>query len=99
MDTLRYFGLTDGLDVTWAHATNSRAKLGAALESVMMLEADVTLRGFGTANKVRGLPFYVQGRVRECDRSCPCLFDTRFYEYQHILRMFMFMAEPLDTAD
>ncbi|CAH1793756.1 unnamed protein product, partial [Owenia fusiformis] len=42
----------DGVKVTWAHAANSKQQLKNALNSeVMMLEADVLLRGQGTANQ------------------------------------------------
>lgn len=42
----------DGLLVTWYHAANSKKEMEAALNSdVMVLEADVTVEGFNTANE------------------------------------------------
>ncbi|XP_021490963.1 protein FAM151A [Meriones unguiculatus] len=46
----------DGLLVTWYHAANSKKEMEAALSSnVMVLEADVTVEGFNTANET-GVP-------------------------------------------
>uniref|UniRef100_A0A8C2MEA8 Protein FAM151A n=1 Tax=Cricetulus griseus TaxID=10029 RepID=A0A8C2MEA8_CRIGR len=46
----------DGLLVTWYHAANSKKEMEAALNSdVMVLEADVTVEGFTTANET-GVP-------------------------------------------
>ncbi|KAL1776963.1 FAM151A [Sigmodon hispidus] len=46
----------DGLLVTWYHAANSKQEMEAALNSsVMVLEADVTVEGFTTANET-GVP-------------------------------------------
>ncbi|KAL9951113.1 hypothetical protein ACROYT_G043717 [Oculina patagonica] len=45
VDVLKFFHLDDALEVSWAHAVNSRAKLQEALSGeAMMLEADVLLR-------------------------------------------------------
>ena len=52
MDILGYFGLDDGLDVTWYHAANSHEKLDEALETTMMIEGDITLRWVGPPNQV-----------------------------------------------
>ena len=52
MDILDYFGLDDGLDVTWYHAANSHEKLDEALETTMMIEGDITLRWAGHPNQV-----------------------------------------------
>ncbi|XP_023930428.1 protein FAM151A-like isoform X1 [Lingula anatina] len=42
----------DAIDITWAHAANSIADMEMALKSdVMMLEADILLRGQGTASQ------------------------------------------------
>ncbi|XP_008831215.1 protein FAM151A [Nannospalax galili] len=44
----------DGLLVTWYHAANSKKEMEAALSSdVMVLEADVNVEGFATANETR----------------------------------------------
>ncbi|XP_021055564.1 protein FAM151A [Mus pahari] len=44
----------DGLLVTWYHAANSKKAMTAALNSdVMVLEADVTVEGFNTANETK----------------------------------------------
>ncbi|ELT90991.1 hypothetical protein CAPTEDRAFT_222574 [Capitella teleta] len=51
---VNYFPLSerDAVDVTWAHAVNSRQELEDVLNSdLMMLEADVLLRGQGTPNQ------------------------------------------------
>ncbi|XP_057307312.1 protein FAM151B-like isoform X2 [Hydractinia symbiolongicarpus] len=42
---LGYFNITDGVDIIWAHAVNSKADLSGALldVNIMMLEADVIL--------------------------------------------------------
>ena len=52
MDILGYFGLDDGLDVTWYHAANSHEKLDEALGTTMMIEGDITLRWAGHPNQV-----------------------------------------------
>ena len=52
MDILDYFGLDDGIDVTWYHAANSHQKLDEALETTMMIEGDITLRWAGHPNQV-----------------------------------------------
>uniref|UniRef100_A0A3Q2U590 Protein FAM151A n=1 Tax=Fundulus heteroclitus TaxID=8078 RepID=A0A3Q2U590_FUNHE len=45
-------GEHDGLLATWFHRANSKEAMNQALASdVMILEADVTLEGFGTANQ------------------------------------------------
>lgn len=45
VDTLKFFDMKDGLEVSWAHAVNSHEKLQEALSGkAMMLEADVSLR-------------------------------------------------------
>ena len=50
---LAFFGVTDGLDITWLHATNSPKKLEQGLSGdTMMLEADVLMRN----NMVNGTP-------------------------------------------
>ncbi|KAL9951105.1 hypothetical protein ACROYT_G043708 [Oculina patagonica] len=52
-DFLAFFGVTDGLDITWLHATNSPEKLEQGLSGdIMMLEADVLMRN----NMVNGTP-------------------------------------------
>ncbi|XP_064639693.1 protein FAM151A-like isoform X2 [Lineus longissimus] len=51
---LNYFPLKsrDALGITWAHAANSKAEVSKALKSdVLMLEADIIVRGRGTANE------------------------------------------------
>jgi len=52
---LHFFGISSPLDVVWAHAVNSKAKLEAALapgSKAMFLEADVT---WGSCGGVRNL--------------------------------------------
>lgn len=50
---MAFFGVTDGLDITWLHATNSPEKLEQGLSGdIMMLEADVLMRN----NMVNGTP-------------------------------------------
>ena len=45
VNILKFFDLTDGLELSWAHAVNSPTKLEEALSGkTMMLEADVLLR-------------------------------------------------------
>lgn len=45
VDVLKFFQVDDALEVSWAHAVNSHAKLHKALPGkAMMLEADVLLR-------------------------------------------------------
>ncbi|CAN9502972.1 unnamed protein product [Ophioblennius macclurei] len=47
-----YISETDGLLATWFHRANSRDEMNEALASdVMILEADITLDGYGTANQ------------------------------------------------
>lgn len=44
VNVLKFFDLTDGLELSWAHAVNSQLKLKAAFSgNSMMLEADVLL--------------------------------------------------------
>jgi len=56
-DILDYFKISQrkAIDVTWAHAVDSRAHLEKALadEGIMMLEADIRLFGEGKANQDR----------------------------------------------
>ena len=52
VDILEYFDLSDGIEVTWAHAVNSQKKLKDALASQMMLEADIMFRWNGLPNQV-----------------------------------------------
>ncbi len=49
---MEYFDLSDGIDVTWAHAVNDQKKLKGALASQMMLEADIMFRWNGLPNQV-----------------------------------------------
>ena len=52
-DILAFFGVRDGLNITWLHAVNSPEKLVQGLSGdIMMLEADVLMRN----NMVNGTP-------------------------------------------
>lgn len=52
-DILAFFGVSDGMDITWSHAVNSPELLEQALSGdTMMLEADVLMRN----NMVSGTP-------------------------------------------